>query len=243
MLRLFKHLTVVLVTLSFTVFANNPVRVALTPIAQVLEQGDSSLPYSKLIEVMQQRLDVTTSYDYMQSDRAIRLFDAGKLDCVFPTMKFDSQQQPIEFSEPINGVALHLFSLGKTYRSLSELEHKLVVHLRGYEFTREASQNPNVGFFSASEHKLAMEMLKNGRASAYLAYFPDIRLLAADFNTQLQYQKTAPLYKSYDSFQCSNSQTSKYFLQQVNKLLRQLKSSGELKSMLGAYYEPVLAQD
>lgn len=238
-LGLIKFLLFLLFVLPLTALASSPITVALTPIPNVLDKNNKALPYSKLLELIKAQVKAPVSYQYMQSDRAIRLFDKNKVNCIFPTMKHEPDNN-MRFSKPINGIALYLFSLNKKYRSLAELNNKLVVYLRGYEFDLESKENPKVNFFSASDHNLAIDMLKNDRASAYLAYFPDIRVRTFGLTKPvLQFEQNSPLYQSYDSFYCRKSADSERFLSEVDQLITKMSKKGELKAILGDYHQPI----
>ncbi len=239
MLPKINYLLLLCAFLTPAVFSQS-VRLALTPIQDVIDESDDSVPYSKFFNKIQSAIQIPVELDYMQSDRALRLVRKGQLDCIFPVMKGGSLHNNTIFSDPVNGVSLHLFALDKEYRSLSQLRQQVVVYLRGYIFDREKQAEPSVRFFAASDHNLALEMLKRNRASAYLAFFPDIRVATANLTVpELKYDSTNPLIQSYDSFECSDSKNSQQFLHQVNKVIKELAKTGELKTILGSYYEPV----
>lgn len=236
----FVYLTLLLFV-SFTVKGKVPVVIALTHIPQVLEFENEQAPYNKLIKAIEQKISVPTRYEFMPSERGNRLLAKGKIDCIFPIIPADYERsEKTAFSTPINGISLNLFALNQRYKGFDELEGKIVVHLRGYLFANARKKYPSIKFFPASNQENALNMLKNGRASAYLDYLPDVRFSIPKEQMQLlQYDKENPVLKANDSFECKDSGHAKDFLKQLEKAVELLDTQGQLKTILADYYVPV----
>lgn len=235
---MFRVSTLFLLTCCSSVLAQEAVRVGLTHIPKVLEYGASDAPYNKLVSAISAGLSVPVSYDYMPSERANKLLEKGKLDCIFPILPADYQRsEPTRFSAPINGVALYLFSLHQPVSNLSELEGQIVVHLRGYLFANERQRHPNIKFFPASNQLNAYEMLKNGRAAAYMDYLPDIQFsIPKEYMSKLNYDSNSPILVANDSFECKDSGAAKRYLREVEQGIEILRTNGALEKILGDYY-------
>lgn len=221
--------------------AKEPVVVALTHIPKVLEFGRANNPYNRLVEVLQAEITIPVSYDFMPSERGNRLLAVGKVDCIFPIIPANYKRaEKTSFSKPINGISLNLFALDRKYKGLAELDGQIVVHLRGYLFANAKDKFPNIKFFPAASHGNAINMLKNGRASAYLDYMPDVKFsVSAEQMAQLRYDKENPVLQANDSFECKDTGAPKAFLKQVERIIKNLRSEDKLKKVLGSYYVPV----
>lgn len=221
--------------------ANEPVVVALTHIPKVLEYGRASNPYNRLVEILQAEIILPVRYDFMPSERGNRLLEKGKVDCIFPIIPANYKRaEKTSFSAPINGISLNLFALDRKYKGLAELDGEIVVHLRGYLFANAKDEFPNIKFFPAASHDNAINMLKNGRASAYLDYMPDVKFsVPKEQMAQLQYDEENPVLKANDSFECKDTGPPKAFLSQVERVIRTLRAENKLKDVLGSYYVPV----
>lgn len=214
--------------------------VALTTIEHVLEQDNEQAPYNRLIKHIKLKNSVV-KYRYMTSTRALRMLEQGKLDCVFPVIQDEHfAKQNLLFSQAINGVSLHLFSLTKSYNNLAELNHKIVVHLRSYLFELEAKAYPEVHFYPVDNRQQMLTMLQQGRADAYLDYLPDLKFSLQQSDMQrLQYEPSSPVLAASDRFVCSNERAAKQFLAEVNTVLVELSRTGQLQQILGNYYQPL----
>lgn len=216
--------------------------VALTHIPKVLEFENKHAPYNKLITQIESELTVSVRYDFMPSERGNRLLERAKIDCIFPIIPADyKRRDKTAFSAPINGISLNLFALDRKYQGLAELEGKIVVHLRGYLFANAKDKFPTIKFFPASSHENAINMLKNGRATAYLDYMPDVRFsIPTEQMQRLKFDESSPVLRANDSFECKDFGEPKRFLQEVEKAILRLREEGRLKRILGDYYVPIL---
>lgn len=220
--------------------AKKPVIVALTHIPKVLDHTSPNAPYNRFIERIRTDLSVDVDFQYMTSERGTGLLATGKVDCIFPIIPGDYlRKDKTLFSEPINGIALYVFSVAQEFKSLAELNHQMVVYLRGYLFANYINQFPDITFFPVSNQLNALEMLKNKRASAYIDYYPDVRfsLPPRDFS-KLKYDLKSPLLTDSDRFECKAFGHSLTFLKHVNKVVTELHKTDEMKQVLGAYYAP-----
>lgn len=233
--------TWLLCTLCASVFAaSQPVIVALTHIPKVLDHKAPSAPYNRFIERIKQDLSLDVDFRYMTSERGTGLLASAKIDCIFPIIPGDyPRKEKTQFSGPINGIALYVFSENKAYQNLDELKHQMVVHLRGYLFANYINQFPDITFFPVSNQLNALDMLKNKRAAAYLDYYPDVKFSLPEWDfSRLKFDSTSPLLTNSDRFECKSRGAPLKFLQHVDKVVAELHKKDEMKQVLGAYYAP-----
>lgn len=222
---------------------NQPVIVALTHIPKVLDHNTPSAPYNRFIDRIKQDLSLDVDFRYMTSERGTGLLASGKVDCIFPIIPGDyPRKEKTLFSAPINGIALYVFSENKAYQSLDELEHQMVVHLRGYMFANYINQFPDITFFPVSNQLNALDMLKNKRAAAYIDYYPDVRFSLPKWDfSRLKYDLSSPLLTNSDRFECKSKGAPLKFLEHVDTVVEDLHKKDEMKQVLGAYYAPFTA--
>ena len=210
-----------------------------------MEFGNSKAPYNQLIEHLNKKLPVNFSVEFMPSSRGNKLLNAAQIDCLFPIIPLTQRTTQTVISEPVNGISAYFFSTGlQVFSDLDQLKGKMVVYLRGYLFGGLVANHPEINFFAVSSQHAALGMLEKNRAVAYLDYIPDIRYV---FNSEqmgkLKYDKTSPIVRDYDRFECLDTPSSKSFLNLINKEIQSIRTTGKLKTLLGKYYVHVVTDD
>lgn len=226
-----------LLLLSFSLTAAQP-RLALTHIPKVLEFGNADAPYNRLLEQFVATKTIAFDYEFMPSSRANKLLNELKIDCIFPIIPTRTRSVQTHFSDPINGIKAHVFSLGpQTYSNLEQLNGKVVVYLRGYLFGDLIANTPSISFFPVTNQKAALGMLQKQRAHAYLDYVPDIRFVFTDDELSLlKYRPDAPFIKDYDRMECLETPAGKELMTQLNRFVANKKAQNQLRDILGNYY-------
>lgn len=239
MLRLMWTLILVSFSLASEEQQFPPVKVALLNTPGALESGVTTLPYNKFIAAISEELGDNVYFEFHPFERAKSQIKVNQIDCMFPVV---SEREHLEYpsttSDAVNTVSIHIFSIDRTYKSLSELSGTTVIYFREYGFVyRNLAEKEGITFVPIGDQKRAFNILNSGRASAYIGYLPDMRVLmpAEEFNL-LRYAQSHPLNTIGDSFECYSSDKNKAFVRSINKTLSTFKSTGKLQRILGGYY-------
>ena len=214
------------------------IKLALTHIPKVLEFGNDNAPYNRFLKAFFEHSNLQPTLEFMPSSRANKLLNEKRIDCIFPIIPTNSRTISTQFSDPINGIRAHIFSLGPAvYTSLQQLRGKQVVYLRGYIFGDVIATEKSIGFFPVTSQQAALGMLKKQRADAYIDYVPDIRFVFNQADLKLlKYDPTAPVIKDFDRLECLNSPQGLEFLNSINRFLVVQKQQGHMTKLLGKYY-------
>ena len=217
-----------------------PLKLSLTHIAGVMDVEDEQAPYNRLLSSLTKQFNLQFDKQFYPSGRSNFLLDHGKIDCIFPIAKGVYRGEiETRFLEPVNRVSVHLFSHGDViYTSLEQVWRKTVVYPQGYLFSNLIKENPfEADFTPVLTAQSGMEMLKKGRADAYLDYLPDLRFsLTAEELQDIRYSADHAISSAFDSFECRVEQHNTEALELLNSAIIELKASGQLKDILGSYY-------
>lgn len=215
------------------------IAIALVHIPGIMEPEPSGAPYSKLLRHIAVNSEYVISSQFMPYNRAESLFNAGKIDCLFPVSKGQPDNSIVRhYSETINHVSVYLFSRDNAYKSFAEIAEETVIYLKGYSFSYwNMKDTDKVNLIEVGSQKSALKVLNSGRAKAYIDYYPDIKkaFTKQEFST-LKYDPGYPLMNSEDSFECSTTEKNSNFLQALNTKILTLKKSGKLQEILGQHY-------
>lgn len=239
--KLKRRLFISLMLFCFSLHAE-PLKLALTTIPSVLEHGKADAPYNQLINAVLKQIELDVQADFIPSARANFLLDEEKIDCIFPIIPTQTRRLPTNRSVPINGIRAYLFSVPPNkFTTLTQLEDKVVAHLRGYIFGDLIKTNKTIFFFPVSSPHAALGVLKKGRAVAYLDYIPDLKfVLPSSEFAQLSYDVNSPVISTNDVMECRITPSAEVFLTEVNKSIKEFRANGKLKHFLGDYYVPLL---
>lgn len=212
---------------------------ALIHVPGIMEHEPSNAPYNKLLRHIATNSEHVISSQFMPYNRAETLFNTGKIDCLFPVSKGQSDNSNVrQYSETINYVSVYLFSLDNAYRSFAEITGETVIYLKGYSFSYwNMKDTDKVTLVEVGSQGAALKVLNSGRAKAYIDYYPDIRtaLTKQEFST-LRYSPDHPLMNTEDAFECSTTLKNSPFLRALNAEIITLKKSGKLQEILAEYY-------
>lgn len=217
---------------------DHDIRLAVSRITGVTDGADA--PYNRLLSVVVEQTRFNMLKEYYPTARSNFLLEHQQVDCIFPIAQ-GAHRRHIEviYSQSVNRVTTHLFSYGTDeFRHLSDVANEVVVYIRGYLFGDLVNTQPhNVSFIPVDTHHSALQLLKTGRAKAYLEYLPDIRFaLSKEQLEQLRYSREFPVQETFDIFECYASQKNATFILNLNQVLTHLKTSGRLQELLGDYY-------
>ena len=213
---------------------------ALTMIKGVMEPRTDNVPYNRFLTYLAERSGIQLKRGYYPSGRSNFLLETGKIDCIFPIAE-GAYRRDIKtiYSTPVNQVTTHLFSFTDVpFPGLEAVRGKTVVYQRGYLFGNLVkSSQVEVDFVPVINPKAALELLKKERAVAYMEYLPDLRFsLDEKYFSQLSYAKDSPIKRSFDVFECRSTEQVAKALGQINQIVLDARASGELKAILGKYY-------
>ncbi|WP_338293161.1 transporter substrate-binding domain-containing protein [Planctobacterium marinum] len=215
-------------------------KLSLTHIEGVMDVADEQAPYNRLLSVLTEQFGLQFDAQFYPSGRSNFLLDHGKIDCIFPIAKGVYRGEiETRFLEPVNRVSVHLFSYGDTtYTSLEQVRRKTVVYPQGYLFSNLINDNPfEADFTPVLTPHSGMEMLKKGRADAYLDYLPDLRFsLTAEELEGINYSSGNAIFSTFDGFECRIEPHKTAALEALNSAILSLKQSQQLQSILGNYY-------
>lgn len=213
---------------------------ALTHIENVMDVENDQAPYNRLLAALMEQFDIEFNLGFYPSGRSNFLLDTGKVDCIFPIALGGYRGEvATRFLEPVNRVSVHLFSYGDiTYTSLEQVRRKTVVYPQGYLFNNLIEDNPfEADFTPVLTAHSAVNMIKLGRAEAYLDYLPDLRFtLTEEEQEGLNYSPENPIFSTHDSFECSIEKDTGEAIDVLNSAIVSLKESGQLQLILGKYY-------
>lgn len=216
-----------------------PVRLGFSLLPGVLDENNSS-PYNQLLDVVSKRADIDFDGNFFPSIRSNHFLENGQIDCIYPIAKGGYKRQiKTLFSESFNTVTTHLFTLQQQkINSLQDASGKTVVYLRGYLFANLVLDTQNsISFVPVENTDAALQLLMNGRADAYLEYMPDLKFgLSERRFTELSANLSNPLQTLEDVIECSDTIKNRDVITVFNSVLADLKSSGQLKQILGEYY-------
>jgi ABC-type amino acid transport substrate-binding protein len=83
----------------------------------------------------------------------------------------------------------------------------------------------------------AIGMLKLGRVEVFADYYLDLSLnLPPEELASLNYDPTSPIASVKDHILCHSTPKNIRFINQVNKVIHDMKQDGRLKTILGNYY-------
>jgi hypothetical protein len=204
---------------------------------QMLEEP--TLPYNRLMDYFLENIkNIEMSHHYYPAARGYFLFEKQQVDCVFPG---DPSNIASSFntvvSETFNKVNAYLFSFADTTFNDKNIEGKRLALIRGYVYgnNQKILTHPNLTTVQNSTH--AIGMLKLGRVDAFADYYLDLSLnLPAEEMAALSYDQENPIASVKDQILCHSTPQNIRFINKVNKVIREMKQDGRIKTILGNYY-------
>jgi ABC-type amino acid transport substrate-binding protein len=214
------------------------VKIGLAQLPGVLSFEEDNAPYNKLLKTLINSLPFKVTVDYYPTARLNLLLNTSKLDCIFPIAKGEYVRPiPTINSQPINTISMHLFTLTPpALVKLEQIDGKILTYPRGYLFSN-LLLNSNAMKMPVSSPSSAIGAMEKGRADAYLNYLPDLKfMLSSKEFGRLIFDKNKSLRTVSDVFECIDNSKNNTAISLINSELVKLKESGELKRILGTYY-------
>lgn len=231
--------TLTMATVLASLTAQADVKLGAYVIPGVLETNKSG-DYDKILQKIAEAGEVPVNYAVLPAARLEDEFKAGSLDCIFPLdARFWDGSEKFN-TEPINVAKIYLFSKAGDgpYTSLDALKGKTVGVRNGISYGPKAKTTV-VKFDAVADDDKNVQKLNAGRIAAFLSFVPDMWFWAKDKKQALpNFDPKQPLDTHKDAFLCRDSKATQDFVKKFNAGVVKLRSSGELKALLGDSYVP-----
>ncbi len=206
---------------------------------EVFDSSGKGAPYNELMARLLKRIALPYDSRFIPSARSNAMMQQGRIDCVFPAIPhFYDRGIPTLLSEATNKVSSHIFSSeSPAIKGIAEADEKIIAYRQGMNFGQLVNQYPNVDFVPVETQRNAMSLMYRRKVDGYLAYYPDIILSMSEMEfSRLHVSLDHPLSRSEDKLECSDTPNNRLFIQRFNQELQKMKTSGELRQVLGNYY-------
>jgi|GEM_PF-3998558 len=213
--------------------------IALNKIPGLLNEGDTKLPYNKVLASLNMNIETDIEYQFYPAIRASFVFNNKKSLCMFPaslTTNLDKKDMLIE-TIPINNA--QAFFLGnsviKAEDILAKDTDKLIIGFRrGNSFGGTIEHLSHHTLLPLDSDEQSANMFNKGRIDTILAYMPDsIAILNMHPKRPLTYSKESLFYTQADSFLCHKTKEGIALVAAFDKEISAMKRSGALKRLLG----------
>jgi ABC-type amino acid transport substrate-binding protein len=216
-----------------------PITIGYIDLPEVLDSSGKSAPYNELMARLLKRTGQPYNTLFIPSARSNYLLNQNRINCVFPVIPhFYKRSMPTLFSTATNKVTSHVFSISSpAVNSIKDLTGKMIAYRKGLIFGTLFDKFELVRFVPVDSESVALRLMRENRVDAYLAYYPDIKIsMDENDRKQLFYSKEFPLTSSEDKLECTDNTLNKRFIEKFDAELNKMKASGELKQVLGSYY-------
>jgi len=204
--------------------------------------GEPTLPYNKLMNHLLENIkdfDVNkVSHDFYPTARGYLLFEEQKVDCVFPGDPSNLNLSiDMLVSEPFNMANAYLFNFATPALNEKNIKGKRLALIRGYAYGNNQRILTHADALTVQNSTNAIGMLKLGRVEAFADYYLDLSLnLPPEDLVSLNYDPANPIAPFEDQILCHSTPKNIRFINQVNKVIHDMKQDGRLKTILGNYY-------
>ena len=216
--------------------------IALNEIPGLLEKRDAQLPYNKVLASLNMKIETNLEYSYYPASRTSFVFNKKRSLCMFPaslTSNLDNKDALIE-TIPLN--VAQAFFLSTTAVNTKDIvakdAKKLVIGFRrGNTFGGMIERLYHHTLYPLDSDAQSARMLYKGRLDIVLVYMPDsLAILNLNPEEPLTYNKESLFYTQADSFLCHKTAEGIALVAAFNQEIQNMKSSGELKHLLGDAY-------
>ena len=207
------------------------------PLLKGLVEQDRSGPYQTLIDAAAQKANISISSKVTPINRALNVFTRGHMDCIItmyePVTKVLGEGEVVT-SYPLGIAKLYMFSrLGESaFTDESALMEHRVGGALGFEgyFVSYIEKGAVISLVSNENNLVAM--LERGRIDIFLGFLPDQQSNLE----RLNYSPNHPLQVITDPLVCHNNEKGGTFVAVMSEALRDMKSDGMTRSILGDLY-------
>jgi len=216
--------------------AHDKVAVVAGPFIGVINE-DGTGPYQLILNEAAKRAGIELSEDVYPLKRALKAFvnkDALAIYGMTKSVVDKVGADNIITSYPIGVYKLYVFTKkgSPSITSYTQLKGKTVGGVSGYEglYPELTDRGIEVTYFANEEFQL--RRLEAGRVDAIIGYMPDW----IPFLDQLSYDPSFPVRVGYDFMTAWNTPEGVAFVDKISPVLRNMKSDGTSKKILGDRY-------
>lgn len=173
-------------------------------------------------------------------NRARRQFLSRKTDCLLPVgdtaaKAYELAADQVLTSEPMNYSRIYVFSL-KSHKKLDSIEamkQSDIVFRLGYDIPEEVVE-ADIPITTVSTATNGINMLKIGRADAFMEYVPDFFLIAKQEKFEdWHYEPGLHFKDAPELVLCHKSELTQNFLAKFNLVLAEMRKDGSHAELLG----------
>lgn len=216
--------------------------IAVNKIPGLLVEGQSDLAFNVVLTNLNKKIETDIQYKFYPAARASFVFRNKESLCMFPaslTSNMNDSDALID-TYPLN-TAKAFFLSGTVINAkniLAKDAKKLSIGFRrGNTFGGKIDQLAHHNLVPLVSDQQSAKLLNRGRIDIILAYMPDsLALLNMYPKNPLVYSDDSFFYSQGDGFLCHKTEEGIALVAALNKEIEALKSSGELKRLLGNAY-------
>lgn len=214
---------------------------AVNTIDGLLEEGSETMAYSRVLNLIKQRSKYNIAFKHNPATRAMKLLETREALCLFPSSLALKQHQNNKVgSLPINTAKAYFMALKKisTERMLrTDLPPLKLGYWRGNTYGGKIEQLSHHILVDADTDIQAARLIERERIDVMLAYIPDsLNLIYANPEKPWLFDQNSHFYTQDDSFVCHDTPLARALIDDMNQIITSMKTSGELKSILGENY-------
>lgn len=216
--------------------------IALNEISGLLKEGDTELPYNKVLARLNMKIENDIQYEFYPAMRSAYVFHNKKSICIFPSSLKANMDKPESLIEtiPINNAQAFFMgnSVIKAEDVLAKGADKLSIGFKhGNTFGGNIERLSHHTLFPLDSDEQSANMLYRGRIDIILAYMPDsLAIVDIHPDRPLTYSKESLFYTQADSILCHRTKEGIALVAAFDKEIVAMRRSGELKRLLGAAF-------
>ncbi len=204
----------------------DPIRIAVPPIAHLLEENGSGI-YQRLLKEAMEPVGADIKSVFFPYRRAIVAFDDRDVDCIYSFGDvLDKRYSPKELvsSYPLGKFSFHIFTVRgePPISSVGDWQKLRLAAIMGHELYLDSVLAESGKVVMVGSEQQAVRMLERGRVEAVIAAVPDIN----PFLPRLSYEQGYELLVSFDRLHCHNTESNRVFIETLSEQLKKLKASG-----------------
>jgi polar amino acid transport system substrate-binding protein len=203
------------------------------PIPLMVEDDERGV-FVKLFQEVARRTGEEFELAVYPTQRTQKLFQDGDLDGFFPasdTSAGDNAAKSAPFYSKANVVFVRE---GTPYISeVTQLEGKVVGVTKGYTYSKEITENPNITLDYADSDVVNMRKLAKGRLDAFIVEEQSgVKALGESGVTNVVYDPQQPLSSITIFFAFQNTEEGHMLAEKFSKALEEMKADGTFETIM-----------
>lgn len=221
-------------TVIFSVESKNVITV-ISPMLSSLLENDDSGKYQLLLSKISEEINIPIKVVIYPSVRAKVAFKNNPNACGLPSLHVQGNIKDLIYAKDYISMAKALVFSKKDYIANKEqLKNLKFSYVRGTIIPADLRNYAHS--YPVNSEKENYNMLINDRVDAIISWVPDILGIDAEFLKKYRYSPSYVVAYSPDALACKDTKENRNFLKVFDKILAQMKSSGELKKILENSY-------